>query len=60
MSSCKICKRKTHHDPHTKGAWMATDGWKYVANNAPTCLECESYYTEEEIEEKLNKVSEEK
>jgi len=39
---------------------MATDGWKYVKNDAPICLECEAYYTEKEIAEKLNKVSEEK
>jgi len=39
---------------------MATDGLKYVKNDAPICLECEAYYTEKEIAEKLNKVSEEK
>ena len=58
--SCKLCNRKTHNSPHTNGTWMATDGWKYVKNDAPICLECEAYYTEKEIAEKLNKVSEEK
>ena len=58
--NCKICNSKTHSDPHTNGAWIATDGWKYVKNDAPVCPECNSFYTEKEIAEKLNKASEEK
>ena len=58
--NCKICNSETHSCPDTNGSWMATDGWKYVKNDAPICLECEAYYTEKEIAEKLNKVSEEK
>ena len=58
--NCKICNSKTYSVPNTNGSWIATDGGKYVENDAPICPECASFYTKKEVEEKLNKVTEEK